>query len=104
MINNLQGYLLSEKPTSYKFLFRFLYLSQEMLCNAYYFSHRQGATGDEIVDALIANSATFEKKTLFSQVIQRMKFSNSVYLGEKLILECFFVSTDFVMFVGEIQA
>lgn len=28
----------------------------------------QGATGDEIVEALIANSATFEKKTLFSQV------------------------------------
>ncbi|KAK9270304.1 hypothetical protein L1049_025882 [Liquidambar formosana] len=28
---------------------------------------RQGATGDEIVEALIANSATFEKKTLFSQ-------------------------------------
>ena len=24
-----------------------------MLCNACYFSHRQGATGDEIVDALI---------------------------------------------------
>lgn len=39
-----------------------------MLCNACYFSHRQGATGDEIVDALIKNSATFEKKTLFSQV------------------------------------
>lgn len=30
---------------------------------------REGATGDEIIEALIANSATFEKKTLFSQVI-----------------------------------
>lgn len=66
----------------------FLYLLREMLCNAFYFSHRQGATGDEIVDALIANSATFEKKTLFSQVSWRMKLSNSVYFGEKLILEC----------------
>ncbi|XP_062163200.1 uncharacterized protein LOC133870157 isoform X2 [Alnus glutinosa] len=34
---------------------------------------RQGATGDEIVDALIANSATFEKKTLFSQEKYRLK-------------------------------
>lgn len=31
------------------------------------FSCRQGATGDEIVEALIANSATFDKKTSFSQ-------------------------------------
>jgi hypothetical protein len=29
---------------------------------------RQGAKGDEIIEALIANSATFEKKTAFSQV------------------------------------
>lgn len=28
---------------------------------------REGATGDQIVEALIANSATFEKKTVFSQ-------------------------------------
>ncbi|XP_009613532.1 uncharacterized protein [Nicotiana tomentosiformis] len=34
---------------------------------------RQGAKGDEIVDALIANSATFEKKTLFSQEKYRIK-------------------------------
>lgn len=34
---------------------------------------RQGATGDEIVDALIANSATFENKTLFSQEKYRLK-------------------------------
>lgn len=33
----------------------------------------QGATGDEIVDALIANSSTFEKKTLFSQEKYRLK-------------------------------
>ncbi|KAM3710813.1 hypothetical protein ACB098_01G061200 [Castanea mollissima] len=33
----------------------------------------QGATGDEIVEALIANSATFEKKTLFSQEKYRLK-------------------------------
>ncbi|KAK9946948.1 hypothetical protein M0R45_012385 [Rubus argutus] len=34
---------------------------------------RQGATGDEIVEALIANSATFEKKTVFSQEKYRLK-------------------------------
>jgi tRNA (adenine-N(1)-)-methyltransferase non-catalytic subunit len=39
------------------------------------FLRRQGATGDEIVEALVANSATFENKTLFSQVCYRMKLS-----------------------------
>ncbi|KAK2994693.1 hypothetical protein RJ640_026172 [Escallonia rubra] len=34
---------------------------------------RQGATGDDIVEALIANSATFEKKTSFSQEKYRLK-------------------------------
>ncbi|GER26603.1 tRNA (Adenine-N(1)-)-methyltransferasenon-catalytic subunit trm6 [Striga asiatica] len=34
---------------------------------------RKGATGDEIVEALIANSATFEKKTAFSQEKYRIK-------------------------------
>ncbi|KDP36934.1 hypothetical protein JCGZ_08225 [Jatropha curcas] len=34
---------------------------------------RQGAKGEEIIDALIANSATFEKKTLFSQEKYRLK-------------------------------
>ncbi|KAF5199058.1 tRNA (adenine(58)-N(1))-methyltransferase non-catalytic subunit TRM6 [Thalictrum thalictroides] len=34
---------------------------------------RQGATGDEIVEALIANSSTFEKKTSFSQEKYRIK-------------------------------
>lgn len=34
---------------------------------------RQGATGDEIVEALVANSATFENKTLFSQEKYRLK-------------------------------
>ncbi|XP_048130933.1 tRNA (adenine(58)-N(1))-methyltransferase non-catalytic subunit trm6 isoform X4 [Rhodamnia argentea] len=34
---------------------------------------RQGATGDEIIEALIANSATFEKKTAFSQEKYRLK-------------------------------
>ncbi|KAK8642364.1 hypothetical protein V6N13_011710 [Hibiscus sabdariffa] len=34
---------------------------------------RQGATGDEIVEALVANSATFEKKTQFSQEKYRLK-------------------------------
>ncbi|XP_043711305.1 tRNA (adenine(58)-N(1))-methyltransferase non-catalytic subunit TRM6 isoform X2 [Telopea speciosissima] len=34
---------------------------------------RQGATGDQIVEALIANSSTFEKKTLFSQEKYRLK-------------------------------
>ncbi|XP_022144389.1 tRNA (adenine(58)-N(1))-methyltransferase non-catalytic subunit trm6 [Momordica charantia] len=33
----------------------------------------QGATGDEIVEALIANSATFEKKTVFSQEKYRLR-------------------------------
>ncbi|KAK8678387.1 hypothetical protein V6N13_143889 [Hibiscus sabdariffa] len=33
----------------------------------------QGATGNEIVEALIANSATFEKKTQFSQEKYRLK-------------------------------
>jgi hypothetical protein len=32
------------------------------------FGNRDGATGDEIVEALIANSSTFGKKTAFSQV------------------------------------
>lgn len=44
----------------------------------------QGATGDEIVEALIANSATFEKKTLFSQVNYRIKLSKVVILKESL--------------------
>ncbi|KAK7382958.1 hypothetical protein VNO78_28622 [Psophocarpus tetragonolobus] len=34
---------------------------------------RQGARGNEIVEALIANSATFEKKTSFSQEKYRLK-------------------------------
>ncbi|KAH6788473.1 eukaryotic initiation factor 3 gamma subunit family protein [Perilla frutescens var. frutescens] len=34
---------------------------------------RKGATGDDIVQALIANSATFEKKTAFSQEKYRIK-------------------------------
>ncbi|KAK6938951.1 tRNA (adenine(58)-N(1))-methyltransferase non-catalytic subunit TRM6, partial [Dillenia turbinata] len=34
---------------------------------------RQGAKGDEIVEALIANSATFEKKTAFSQEKYRLR-------------------------------
>ncbi|XWS24473.1 hypothetical protein CRYUN_Cryun28dG0105600 [Craigia yunnanensis] len=34
---------------------------------------RQGATGTEIVEALIANSSTFEKKTQFSQEKYRLK-------------------------------
>lgn len=34
---------------------------------------RQGATGNEIVEALIANSATFDKKTQFSQEKYRLK-------------------------------
>ncbi|XP_051129205.1 uncharacterized protein LOC127250092 [Andrographis paniculata] len=34
---------------------------------------RKGATGDEIVEALIANSATFDKKTAFSQEKYRVK-------------------------------
>lgn len=34
---------------------------------------RQGATGDQIVEALIANSTTFEKKTSFSQEKYRLR-------------------------------
>ncbi|KAL8090630.1 hypothetical protein AgCh_039894 [Apium graveolens] len=34
---------------------------------------REGATGNEIVEALIANSATFDKKTSFSQEKYRLK-------------------------------
>ncbi|GAB2228431.1 hypothetical protein Droror1_Dr00010270 [Drosera rotundifolia] len=34
---------------------------------------RQGATGNEIVEALIANSTTFEKKTAFSQEKYRLR-------------------------------
>ncbi|KAI4316925.1 hypothetical protein L6164_024852 [Bauhinia variegata] len=34
---------------------------------------RQGARGDEIIEALIANSTTFEKKTLFSQEKYRLR-------------------------------
>lgn len=30
--------------------------------------NRDGVSGDEIVEALIANSSTFGKKTVFSQV------------------------------------
>lgn len=54
--------------SSFKSLFFFLgddLAFDQMLVN---FSCRQGATGEEIVEALIANSATFEKKTSFSQV------------------------------------
>lgn len=56
---------------SFKSLFLFFFFFgddlafDQMLVN---FSCRQGATGEEIVEALIANSATFEKKTSFSQV------------------------------------
>ena len=34
---------------------------------------RQGVKGDEIIEALIANSATYEKKTAFSQVSLMME-------------------------------
>ncbi|KAL9246237.1 hypothetical protein vseg_019799 [Gypsophila vaccaria] len=34
---------------------------------------KQGATGEQIVEALIANSATFDKKTLFSQEKYRLR-------------------------------
>ncbi|KAJ8762192.1 hypothetical protein K2173_007347 [Erythroxylum novogranatense] len=34
---------------------------------------RQGAKGDEIIEALIANSTTYDKKTLFSQEKYRLK-------------------------------
>ncbi|XXG40270.1 hypothetical protein AAC387_Pa01g1032 [Persea americana] len=34
---------------------------------------REGATGDQIIEALIANSSTFEKKTLFSQEKYRLR-------------------------------
>ncbi|KAJ1410566.1 hypothetical protein SESBI_21885, partial [Sesbania bispinosa] len=34
---------------------------------------KQGAKGNEIIEALIANSATFEKKTAFSQEKYRLK-------------------------------
>ncbi|OWM74988.1 hypothetical protein CDL15_Pgr021339 [Punica granatum] len=34
---------------------------------------REGATGEKIIEALIANSATFEKKTAFSQEKYRLK-------------------------------
>lgn len=34
---------------------------------------RQGVTGDQIIEALIANSATFEKKTAFSQEKYRLR-------------------------------
>ncbi|WCJ35114.1 tRNA (adenine(58)-N(1))-methyltransferase non-catalytic subunit trm6 [Euphorbia peplus] len=34
---------------------------------------RQGAKGDDIIEALIANSATFEKKTVFSQEKYKLK-------------------------------
>lgn len=39
---------------------------------------RQGAKGNEIIDALIANSATFEKKTAFSQVYLSVKRLHSL--------------------------
>lgn len=39
----------------------FFYYFFDVLC-------RDGATGDEIVEALIANSSTYENKTVFSQV------------------------------------
>ncbi|KAK6256872.1 hypothetical protein QUC31_000331, partial [Theobroma cacao] len=38
-----------------------------------YIPSTEGATGNEIVEALIANSATFEKKTQFSQEKYRLK-------------------------------
>ncbi|WVY89000.1 hypothetical protein V8G54_037936 (chloroplast) [Vigna mungo] len=38
-----------------------------------YVLYRQGAGGNEIIEALIANSATFEKKTSFSQEKYRLK-------------------------------
>ncbi|KAL0459180.1 UNVERIFIED_CONTAM: hypothetical protein Slati_0545200 [Sesamum latifolium] len=42
---------------------------------------RKGATGDEIVEALIANSATFEKKTAFSQEKYRIKSRKNMHPG-----------------------
>uniref|UniRef100_A0A251SDV7 tRNA (adenine(58)-N(1))-methyltransferase non-catalytic subunit TRM6 n=1 Tax=Helianthus annuus TaxID=4232 RepID=A0A251SDV7_HELAN len=41
---------------------------------------RQGASGNEIVEALIANSATFENKTAFSQEKYRLKKQKSTLL------------------------
>ncbi|XP_041021578.1 tRNA (adenine(58)-N(1))-methyltransferase non-catalytic subunit trm6 isoform X1 [Juglans microcarpa x Juglans regia] len=47
--------------------------AQSLTCEDIDAMRRQGATGDEIVDALIKNSATFEKKTLFSQEKYKLK-------------------------------
>ncbi|KAJ0025188.1 hypothetical protein Pint_09387 [Pistacia integerrima] len=52
---------------------------------------RQGATGDEIVEALIANSATFDKKTSFSQARRSigLKSKRSMH-PESFICEAYF--------------
>lgn len=47
--------------------------AQSLTCEEIEAMKRQGARGDEIVEALIANSATFEKKTSFSQEKYRLK-------------------------------
>ncbi|XP_027331882.1 tRNA (adenine(58)-N(1))-methyltransferase non-catalytic subunit trm6 isoform X2 [Abrus precatorius] len=47
---------------------------------------RQGARGNEIIDALIANSATFEKKTLFSQEKYRLKKQKKY--APKVLMRC----------------
>jgi hypothetical protein len=46
-------------------------IASKMKCN-FPSPNRDGATGDEIVEALIANSSTFGKKTVFSQVSARI--------------------------------
>ncbi|KAK9085040.1 hypothetical protein Sjap_025451 [Stephania japonica] len=45
---------------------------------------RQGATGEQIIEALIANSSTFEKKTLFSQ--EKYKLRKQKKYAPKVLL------------------
>ncbi|KAK9108727.1 hypothetical protein Sjap_016787 [Stephania japonica] len=45
---------------------------------------RQGATGEQIIEALIANSSTFEKKTLFSQ--EKYKLRKQKKYAPKILL------------------
>ncbi|KAL6493039.1 hypothetical protein OROGR_032798 [Orobanche gracilis] len=47
--------------------------AQSLTSDDIYDMRKKGATADEIIEALIANSATFEKKTAFSQEKYRIK-------------------------------
>lgn len=55
-----------------------------------YLIYRCGASGDEIIEALISNSSTFEKKTAFSQVALRLAIVNLLVFIRSVLMRTTF--------------